>query len=24
LKRLYPRDRYDRSVPGGFTGGEHE
>lgn len=24
LKRLYPRDRYDRPVPGGFTGGEHE
>ncbi|HDP96647.1 MAG TPA: FAD-binding oxidoreductase [Euryarchaeota archaeon] len=23
LKKLYPRDRYDRPVPGGFSGGEH-
>jgi len=23
LKRMYPRDKYDRPVPGGFPGGEH-
>ncbi|MDH4122629.1 MAG: FAD-binding oxidoreductase [Thermoplasmata archaeon] len=23
IKRLYPRDKYDRPVPGGFPGGEH-
>lgn len=24
VKRMYRRDRYDRPVPGGFPGGEHE
>jgi glycolate oxidase len=24
FKRFYPRDKYDRPVPGGFPGGEHQ
>jgi len=23
VKRIFPRDKYDRSIPGGFPGGEH-